>query len=238
MAKLIDLTGQKFGKLTVIKRSQNKGREVCWQCQCDCGTTCIVTRRDLQTGHTKSCGCFKKERVIKYNKNEKISDLSGQTFGHLTALYPLNDRKYGKVIWMCSCDCGKKHKVIGSLLKQGLIQSCGHEKSRGETVIKKILDQYQIPYEIEKTFETCRFPDTKALGYFDFYISDKYLIEFDGIQHFQETGWNQLQYTKEHDNYKNQWCKMNNIPLIRIPYTQLQNLCLKDLLLETSNFIV
>jgi len=37
---------------------------------------------------------------------------------------------------------------------------------------------------------------------------------------------------------KNQWCKNNNIPLIRIPYTHLQNLCLEDLQLETSKFII
>ena len=44
--------------------------------------------------------------------------------------------------------------------------------------------------------------------------------------------------TKIHDAYKNQWCKENNIPLIRIPYTHLKDLCIEDLQLETSKFIV
>jgi len=39
-------------------------------------------------------------------------------------------------------------------------------------------------------------------------------------------------------NKKNQWCKENNIPLIRIPYTHLKDLCIEDLLLETSNYVV
>lgn len=40
------------------------------------------------------------------------------------------------------------------------------------------------------------------------------------------------------DAFKNSWCEKNNIPIIRIPYTHLKNLCIEDLLLETSNFIL
>lgn len=47
-----------------------------------------------------------------------------------------------------------------------------------------------------------------------------------------------LEEQKEKDNYKNDWCKNNNIPLIRIPYTHLKDLCIEDLLLETSTFII
>ena len=43
-------------------------------------------------------------------------------------------------------------------------------------------------------------------------------------------------HLKAHDTYKNRWCKDNNIPIIRIPYTHLDNLELSDLLLETSPF--
>lgn len=43
---------------------------------------------------------------------------------------------------------------------------------------------------------------------------------------------------KELDEYKNQWCKENNIPLIRIPYIHLNDLCIEDLLLETTNFLI
>ena len=78
---------------------------------------------------------------------------------------------------------------------------------------------------------------------FDFYIDNKYLVEYDGEQHFiyRNSGWDTEEHfkkTKEHDQFKNQWCKENNIPLIRIPYTQLDNLKIEDLLLETSQFIV
>ena len=55
------------------------------------------------------------------------------------------------------------------------------------------------------------------------------------------TTWNNKENflkTQERDVLKNQWCKDNNIPLIRIPYWHLKDLCLEDLLLETSKFIV
>ena len=45
------------------------------------------------------------------------------------------------------------------------------------------------------------------------------------------------EYTHNHDSIKSQWCKNNNIPLIRIPYTRYKDLCLEDLLLDTSNYI-
>lgn len=58
MAKPIDLTGQKFGMLTVVKRAENEGRYVRWYCNCDCGTTNFIVRgNDLKLKRVKSCGC-------------------------------------------------------------------------------------------------------------------------------------------------------------------------------------
>lgn len=54
-----DLSGQKFGMLTVIKRIENKGRRVCYLCGCDCGGTSEVTALNLSTGNSESCGCQK-----------------------------------------------------------------------------------------------------------------------------------------------------------------------------------
>lgn len=62
MGAFIDLTGQKFGKLTVIKRVDNKGEKVAWQCICDCGKHTIVTGTALKSGNSKSCGCLKLEK--------------------------------------------------------------------------------------------------------------------------------------------------------------------------------
>jgi hypothetical protein len=57
--KIIDLIGQKFGKLTVVERGENDSRnEKRWICKCDCGNVTVVNSSDLRYGHTKSCGCL------------------------------------------------------------------------------------------------------------------------------------------------------------------------------------
>lgn len=58
MGKRLDLLGQVFGRLTVIGDAGNKNRISMWLCRCECNTEKVVTRRDLQTGDTKSCGCL------------------------------------------------------------------------------------------------------------------------------------------------------------------------------------
>lgn len=61
MGKYVDLTGQKFGKLEVIKKSNlhnKKDKHAYWKCKCDCGNYCIVASHHLKNGNTKSCGCL------------------------------------------------------------------------------------------------------------------------------------------------------------------------------------
>lgn len=68
MSKLIDLTGKKFGRLTVIKRSgSNRDGSAMWLCRCECGIEKIVRGTDLKNGKTKSCGCFQKEKIKEAN---------------------------------------------------------------------------------------------------------------------------------------------------------------------------
>lgn len=83
----LDLTGQRYGFLTVLEEApkeyiKNKHRCSYWKCKCDCGKECIVTLSHLRSGHTKSCGCWKKQATINYNKLNKAKknnyDLSGE----------------------------------------------------------------------------------------------------------------------------------------------------------------
>ena len=69
MGKLIDLTGQKFGRLTVIERTRNNNNKVCWICRCECGNLKTVAGKDIKSGNTRSCGCIKHES--KHNPNYK-----------------------------------------------------------------------------------------------------------------------------------------------------------------------
>lgn len=60
--KTSDLTGLRFGRLTVVKFShKNEKRHYCWLCKCDCGNNIIVRGGSLNTGNTKSCGCLMRE---------------------------------------------------------------------------------------------------------------------------------------------------------------------------------
>lgn len=71
MTKLKNLTGQKFGRLTVIgfayKKLVGKNYKYYWNCLCECGTNCIVESYNLKSGTSKSCGCYRKSFRKKHN---------------------------------------------------------------------------------------------------------------------------------------------------------------------------
>ena len=67
--KLVDITGKRYGRLTVIGRTTKIGKDPTWNCICDCGNTCIVQGNNLKNGHTKSCGCYVKDIA---RKNFKV----------------------------------------------------------------------------------------------------------------------------------------------------------------------
>lgn len=74
MGKFIDLTGQKFGRLTVVERVENyvtpKGIQMPqWKCKCDCGKEKVVRGHDLKRGNTTSCGCLRREKMFEIGKN-------------------------------------------------------------------------------------------------------------------------------------------------------------------------
>lgn len=72
MGKLIDLTGQRFGRLIVVKQMPAVKRRAQWLCVCDCGAEKIVPAGHLMYGHTKSCGCLRKDQM-----RESASTLDG-----------------------------------------------------------------------------------------------------------------------------------------------------------------
>jgi len=67
MPKLVDRTGQVFGRLQVLRREgTDQNHKVVWRCICMCGTEVCVTSGSLVTGNTTSCGCYLKERITKH----------------------------------------------------------------------------------------------------------------------------------------------------------------------------
>jgi hypothetical protein len=136
MGSFKNLTGQRFGKLTVIKQAESKLRSngrpaVMWECKCDCGNTAIVRANMLSSGNTKGCGCGRK--VPKYNN---IKDLTGRKFGKLTVLelakHRTAKRGVSKVFWKCKCDCGNIKDVWVRSLTDGHTKSCGCLKNESQ----------------------------------------------------------------------------------------------------------
>lgn len=130
MPKKIDLTEQRFGKLTVIEPAPNAGKKTRWRCVCDCGKETLVTSTHLISGHTQTCGCLK--------KNRPKEDLISKRFGRLTVLSFEGRREGGTLFWKCVCDCGNVGLVAGRDLKSGHTQSCGcYREERLSATIKK-----------------------------------------------------------------------------------------------------
>lgn len=239
----VDLTGKIFGYLTVEYDTgiRNNGK-VMWHCKCKCGNECDVAAIQLTTGKTQSCGCLQKERTAE----ARGIDLTGQKFGRLTAEYFLKKENSKERYWHCKCECGNYVDVVGRDLKNGHTMSCGClGRSKGEAKIENILKENNISFKMEYSFCDLWLGEgaNKRKARFDFFVNEYYCIEFDGIQHFQKgSGYyddeDKFQKTQKYDKIKNEYCLEHNIPLIRIPYTHLSKLCLEDLLLETSKFII
>lgn len=122
MNPLIDITGQRFGRLKVIRYF---GKDIhgqgLWYCECDCGKSIVTRGSSLRFGRTKSCGCLHKEVVKKVN--DKF-DLLGQKFGKLTVVGRALNGKHRESRWECDCECGRHIIVGGHSLKAGT-KSCG-----------------------------------------------------------------------------------------------------------------
>ena len=61
--KIKDLSGRRFGRLTVLKRVENRGTKLMWLCQCTCGKQKVFRGQSLRDGVTNSCGCLRSERM-------------------------------------------------------------------------------------------------------------------------------------------------------------------------------
>lgn len=257
---------QKEGHLTFIEeleRKDIKSKKLYYLCLCDCGNWHICRSDAFGKENTKggcfSCGCLNKESFSKNILNPKVQEKRVENLKkvldekavhigdkinkwEITQTKTEGRRRYVKGI--CPYCKKESHWIRFDGIQAGTVHSCGCSKeSIGEEKIKNILKEKEIKFIQEKTFPGCVSPKTKRLLRFDFYVEDKYLIEFDGKQHFQIGGdfvkdEQALQEIKFRDSFKNNWCLNNNIPLIRIPYTHLKKLVLEDLLLETTTFLV
>ncbi|MCD7856217.1 MAG: hypothetical protein LUG55_00095 [Clostridiales bacterium] len=145
-----DLTGQQFGKLTVLCPTEKRADQgsVVWHCRCDCGSECDVSSRRLTRGKVRSCGCL---------SHPPLKDYVGKTFGRWTVMeYAGTARDRGLVgtknYWRCRCSCGKEGIVGQTELKNGESQSCGClQKERCLESLKLVDDTSIVRLETSQT---------------------------------------------------------------------------------------
>lgn len=116
--RIVDLTGRRFGKLTVLSLSHTDDLGSHWLCQCDCGKQKVARANSLRTGDIKTCG-------------QHRLDLTGQRFGKLVVVgrdMSPSKTKQKRVRWACQCDCGNTTSVSSDNLKSGNTISCGCAK--------------------------------------------------------------------------------------------------------------
>lgn len=228
--RALDLTNRKFGGLLCLKpTNKREGTAIIWECLCDCGKICYIPSTGLTKNLYTSCGCgsWRNKKVL-----NNIEDLTGQQFGELTVIKNLSitERTKNGHSYLCRCSCGNVIEVLARSLTAGQ-KSCGCIKSKGEYKIAQLLNDNQIIYETQKTFEDCLSPNGRKM-IFDFYINNNFLLEFDGIQHFQNSPFfeQSLEQQQKYDIIKNKYCRDKHITLKRIPYWNLDQLTIEDIL--------
>lgn len=119
--KFIDLTGKRFGKLLVLRKSEKKttSHGCVWVCKCDCGKETYAGTNDLNSGNKKSCGCLRTEV-----NHSRLADLTGKRFGRLVVVEKANGPN-NRTLWHCRCDCGGETYSKPSDLTHGRTKSCG-----------------------------------------------------------------------------------------------------------------
>lgn len=250
LGKMVDITGQTFGKLTVIECvGKLDGRRYSWKCQCECGNIVIKEGGAIRSGNTKSCGCGKYDGFKKHNQQQTINTIieNGTRFGKLTVIENLGYKPQyqgaskNRMWYKCQCECGNICEVSGNSLKSNNKLSCGCLGSRGELIIETLLKNNQILYNREVILPQLLKEEGRRLR-FDFVLYNSEgeidrIIEFDGKQHIYGPDteyWGHttdtLESIKEKDCIKNNFCLKHHYKLIRIPYTKIENITIEDLL--------
>lgn len=225
---MIDLSGQVFGRLTALyPLEERRNTHIVWHCKCSCGKECDIVASSLVSGNTKSCGCLKKENTIFAKQSP---NLVGKKFGYLTVLEKTDQRQYEKVVWKCQCECGNIIYLNTSRLTSRNDTSCGCKKtSLGAINIANLLKENNILYIKEYLIPLNNYRFDYAI--LDYNNNIVRFIEFDGEQHYHASGgWNteeHLKVQKQRDKIKNEYALSHNIPLVRIPYWERDNITLE-----------
>lgn len=158
-----DITGMRFGKLTAVAPTEERGRggNTMWHCRCDCGGEIKAELRQLVSGMRKSCGCL---------SHPPLKDLIGKRFGHLTVMAYAGKRA-GMHRWKCRCDCGRETVVGQTLLQNGKTKSCGCVQASIYKENLKLMEGTSVT--ILRSIKSGRLIKTNTSGYNGVYYNSR-----------------------------------------------------------------
>ncbi len=140
--RLVDLSGQRFGKLLVQRRIPDKrdhGYYV-YECKCDCGNTCEVSSVRLRSGRVKDCGCVP--------PTPRYKDFAGKRFGMLTVVKRV-ENKNKQIMWLCRCDCGNELTLSTAQLQYGRNHCGNHQEPKTYPLVGKRFGKLQVVGVVE-----------------------------------------------------------------------------------------
>lgn len=217
-----DLSGQKFGRLTVVEYAYSNNGQRYWKCECDCGKIAYVNTTSLTSGNTKSCGCLHsdilKQNNIKLKSKIDQSNIIGQVFDFLEVIAPVDSD--GQSIYKCYChNCGNYKNIKYSDLISNRVHACGCLYSWAEAKLKLLLNKYSINYINQFKFSDLKSQKGIPLRFdFGIFKNDKLycVIEYQGNQHFDKTNLYWTPLLELHDNMKKDYCNQHDIKLIEL----------------------
>lgn len=141
-SRVIDLSGQRFGKLLVIRKDISKptgdGIPASWICDCDCGIQKSIKSKLLRNGDAKSCGCMQRiHQPGSKPRGQRLMDMAGERFGDCVVIRFVERRK-NRTIWECLCDCGNIFTTGAQDLRGNQCFSCGCTQYQRASITRQL----------------------------------------------------------------------------------------------------
>lgn len=174
MGSLIDLTGQRFGRLVVLGYAEKQeGRNPKWTCKCDCGNIKDVAGRGLREGHIRSCGCLAAEQREKALKSKMVKNVSNIKFDGIPEDHSIPDKDYTRI--------EKMPTYVGACLKEfgNTVLAKKYEKIGANNIIKSIKKQFGLDVVVRMTSTDSLIVELTKSKYEN--IKQNVVTGFDGI---------------------------------------------------------
>lgn len=247
------IEGEHHNRLTLLGRApdaNNNCKDAMVYVICDCKDHNITRVRlnGFRNGRPQSCGCLQQERLAE-SRHKKALNLTSQKIGDYIMIKDTGKRTPQKnIIWLAECPlCGHQIEISTGHIHDSISNPhiCPCQKKGGsilEQKIASILDENNIQYYREMKFDSLFYPKSKGNPRFDFFLPEyNCFVEANGKQHYLENSdrswFLPLSVIQARDQFKINWAIDNGYQVITIPYTAQNDITLKDLLPNSSDFL-